>query len=397
MAETHMKPEDVRPSEAQRVLAFLNAAKTAEEIAEAIEILGERDVGLRVAQLILERRQELGGFRDLKQVADVPQIGPERFTEVVTTLATKKVTELSTIEPERARFRALLIKKPPLSDLKGVDKKSLESLKKAGVETLEDLKSVDMPQLCKRTGLSEALLREILLRAELQAYRVPTNVADALAASGAIARAGELAAFDAEAIQALLAKRAKPRETMDLSIEAIEALKAHVPRLTLDEETTQGVSLEETTTPLLDETEPALRAEEPVVSKREAKAISAELESTLQRFSDRIRAIVTAPEETVEFANVQALIASLQADIRTASATVMGKLEPIPGITMGEDEAPALADEEIELDVQIQALSQKLVATQEQLAALQMRRITGDEELSPTAAEEEEPTGLRGE
>jgi hypothetical protein len=284
-----------------------------------------------------------------------------------------------------------------LSDLKGVDKKTLDMLKKAGVESLDDLKLLDAPQLSNRTGVSETLSQEILLRAELQAYKVPPDIADALVASNVIGRVGELAAFDPEEIQALLAKGAKPGEAMDFSIEAIEAWKAHVPRLSLDEETTQGVLLEETTTALHDEAEPALRAEEPVVSKREVEALIAGLERTLQQLSGKMQTILTAPEETIEFANVQALLSSLQADIQSTLVQVMGKVEPDLGVVMGEDQAPALADEEMEAEVQIQALSQKLATIQGQLAELQVRRIAADEELSPTAAEEEEPTAPRGE
>jgi hypothetical protein len=55
------------------------------------------------------------------------------------------------------------------------------------------------------------------------------------------------------------------------------------------------------------------------------------------------------------------------------------------------------ADEEMEPEMQIQALSQKLATIQGQLAELQIRRIANEEELSPTAAEEEEPTALHGE
>jgi hypothetical protein len=87
----YLKPEDVQPAEAQKVLAFLNAAKKAEEIAGAIKIPGERDVGIKVAQNILNKRVELGRFEDLKQVDDVPQVGPERFTEIVDMLGTRKV------------------------------------------------------------------------------------------------------------------------------------------------------------------------------------------------------------------------------------------------------------------------------------------------------------------
>lgn len=86
----YLKPEDVSSSQAERVLVFLNAAKTAEEIASTIEIPGERDVGLGVARNILDQRVKLGKFKDLSQLYDVPQVGPERFSEIVKTLSIRK-------------------------------------------------------------------------------------------------------------------------------------------------------------------------------------------------------------------------------------------------------------------------------------------------------------------
>ncbi len=91
MTENYMKPEDVDPQDAQKVLDFLNAAKSSTEIADAVEILNERDVGEMVASHILRRRQELGGFTNLQQVADVQQVGPERFTEIIVTLRQRGV------------------------------------------------------------------------------------------------------------------------------------------------------------------------------------------------------------------------------------------------------------------------------------------------------------------
>ena len=90
MTVNYIKPEDVSPQDAQKVLDFLNAAKSSKEIADAVEIPNERDVGEIVASHILDKRQELGGFTDLKQVADVWQVGPERFTEIVYTLSTRE-------------------------------------------------------------------------------------------------------------------------------------------------------------------------------------------------------------------------------------------------------------------------------------------------------------------
>ena len=91
MTEAYVKPEDVSAEDVQKVLDFLNSAESAEEIAIAVEIPGERDVGIRVAQHILDRRRELGGFTNLRQVADVQQVGPERFTEIVTTLRKRQI------------------------------------------------------------------------------------------------------------------------------------------------------------------------------------------------------------------------------------------------------------------------------------------------------------------
>jgi hypothetical protein len=89
--EEYLRPEDVRPERARQVLDFLNSAQTAEQIAEAVEIPGEPDVGIRLSQRILDRRGQLGTFTNLQQVADVPLIGPERFTEIVTTLSDARV------------------------------------------------------------------------------------------------------------------------------------------------------------------------------------------------------------------------------------------------------------------------------------------------------------------
>lgn len=87
MVKIYLEPEDIKPADARKILAFLNAAQTPEEIATAVEIAEERDVGVRIARRILERHRALGVFTDLRQVTDVPLVGPERFTEIVTTLS----------------------------------------------------------------------------------------------------------------------------------------------------------------------------------------------------------------------------------------------------------------------------------------------------------------------
>src|SRR5919202_3463443 len=95
MPKEHLRPEDVSPEHAREVLDFLNSAKTAEQIAAAVEIPGELDVGVRIAQRILDRRRQLGGFTDLQQLDAIPLVGPERFTEIVTTLSGARVPRAS--------------------------------------------------------------------------------------------------------------------------------------------------------------------------------------------------------------------------------------------------------------------------------------------------------------
>ncbi len=93
MARIYLEPGDVGAADARMVLDFLNAATSAEEIAAAVELPNELDIGVRLAQRLLDRRAQLGSFTTLQQVADVPLIGPERFTEIVTTLSAARLPQ----------------------------------------------------------------------------------------------------------------------------------------------------------------------------------------------------------------------------------------------------------------------------------------------------------------
>ena len=104
----YIRPEELTPSLAKSVLASLNMARSSEELAADIEVSGERDVGQKVAQNILIRRTQLGGFKDLSQVFAVPQVGPERFTEIVNALSGRKESQATyTIEGQLKGMTAL--------------------------------------------------------------------------------------------------------------------------------------------------------------------------------------------------------------------------------------------------------------------------------------------------
>jgi hypothetical protein len=107
VANAYIKPEDVDPSDAATVLDFLNAVVSAKELAEAIEIPGKRDIGTKLAQRIFNRRQELGTFRNLRQVADIEQLGPKRFTELVNALLEGAVRRKPELSDENLRTTAL--------------------------------------------------------------------------------------------------------------------------------------------------------------------------------------------------------------------------------------------------------------------------------------------------
>lgn len=298
-----------------------------------------------------------------------------------------------------------------------------EMLTRDGVETLDDLKLEDISALGERTGLSETLLRELLLRGELANYSVPRALADALVASGTIGRAGELTAIDVEAIQALL----ESSHVEDVSTRDIEVVKDRIPRSTLDEETTRGVLEEGSTRALHDETERALVAEDPKIAKAEVEALVSRLDGNLRQFYDKALAISRGPGETVELATLQSLIESLEADFRAASAQLLGELQRDKGGATGEDETAAFADEEADIDlrtqpfsqqmatiqqrlagleitvipsesdVQTRTLSRQIGAIQRQLAALEMTANSLDEETSPSAAKEEDSIVTQGE
>lgn len=83
MAVIYLEPRDLTAAQAAEILRYLNLAVSASEIASRIEFAGELDIGPRLAERLLRARAALGGkFQSLEQVAAVPLIGPERFTEV---------------------------------------------------------------------------------------------------------------------------------------------------------------------------------------------------------------------------------------------------------------------------------------------------------------------------
>ena len=86
--KTYVRPKDVDPIVASKVLAWLNSSNTAHEIENTIaRYAGEGVLGIRIAKKILHEKVELGGFKYLQQVAAVPGIGIKRFNVIVYALS----------------------------------------------------------------------------------------------------------------------------------------------------------------------------------------------------------------------------------------------------------------------------------------------------------------------
>jgi len=87
MATIYLSPDDLNATQAAAILDYLNSPVDAEMIAARIELENELDIGVRLAERLIQAREQLGGqFENLQQVYDVPYIGPERFTEIAVSL-----------------------------------------------------------------------------------------------------------------------------------------------------------------------------------------------------------------------------------------------------------------------------------------------------------------------
>ncbi|MCK4786052.1 MAG: hypothetical protein KAV87_20005 [Desulfobacteraceae bacterium] len=81
-------PKNVALEKTSKIIDRLNSLNTADDIANVVKTYaGQRVLGNRVAQRILDRKRELGRFEDLKQVEYVGGIGIKKFTTLIYALA----------------------------------------------------------------------------------------------------------------------------------------------------------------------------------------------------------------------------------------------------------------------------------------------------------------------
>ena len=100
-------PESVSEADTATILAFLNGATTAQQLADGIELPNEPDVGLRLGAHLLERRAALGTFTSLAELLTVPLIGPVRFTRIVRAILGKSTVPRDEFDALAAQVAAL--------------------------------------------------------------------------------------------------------------------------------------------------------------------------------------------------------------------------------------------------------------------------------------------------
>lgn len=122
MAQIFIEPTDLDTEQARQVLLVLNQAADAPALAQRIELPGEPDIGVRLAERLLRARAQLGGaFASLDQVAAVPQIGPERFTDLCVALLGLTRAQLVGIVPDVLALQARLARLEQLLLSQGVN------------------------------------------------------------------------------------------------------------------------------------------------------------------------------------------------------------------------------------------------------------------------------------
>ena len=86
--QVYLEPNNVTSEEANKVLDRLNSLNSAAEIINVIgNNAGQRVIGIRIAQRILNTKMRAGKFKDLNEVATVPGIGYKRFTTIMSILS----------------------------------------------------------------------------------------------------------------------------------------------------------------------------------------------------------------------------------------------------------------------------------------------------------------------
>ena len=84
----YLRPDDIYPAEAHKILSRLNSFDSAEQLKTAVEKRArEMVLTANDAQNIINSKTERGQFQDLREVATVLRIGAKKFDTIVRALS----------------------------------------------------------------------------------------------------------------------------------------------------------------------------------------------------------------------------------------------------------------------------------------------------------------------
>ncbi|MFW9887339.1 MAG: hypothetical protein ACFFER_04115 [Candidatus Thorarchaeota archaeon] len=284
-----------------------------------------------------------------------------------------------------------------IADMPGIDEKVVESLKKAGILTLEDFKLTDIQKISESTGLKIELLRESILRAELAVHHIPQEIAEAFIASEIIDHVSELRAFEAAKIRESISPHLTEEEMKTENLEIIDELMAKIPIMTQDEQISRTTHEEDYFATHLDEDVPAQYAETPEMTKSDIETLIVQLEDVYQSALTNLRLDLETESKSIGLAELQELLFSLQVGIQRITEETVEKKDPSATLVRWETRAETLNDEDEDVEKKVHAITQKIEALDKQLADFKHRRVLSSEILSQAAADEDEPVPVRGE
>ena len=85
--QVYWELKNVNSEISSKILDRLNSLNSAEQVASVVATYaGQTVLSIRIAQRMINRKEELGRFQDLQQVAAVPGIGDRKFTGIINAL-----------------------------------------------------------------------------------------------------------------------------------------------------------------------------------------------------------------------------------------------------------------------------------------------------------------------
>lgn len=272
----------------------------------------------------------------------------------------------------------------------------VKTLGKEGITTLAELKLAGVALVAGRPGIQGQRLYQLLGQAELRAYGVPAEIADVLVQSGVVHRAGEIPALEAEQLRDILRREVQAgnlaAET-DLSIEAIEAWRAKVPRMTLDEESTAVMTAEASSDGSVDEESAGGVAELDALAPDTLRAVIQDLQSAAKQAETQLATLQKAGKGWLQPEVFEPIAATLTKQVASAITR-----RPATGFTvLDEDESVAMASEDESVEERVGQLQTQLRDVQLEIETLRARAISGAELSTEAVSDQAGPILPRGE